>query len=111
MKLDSFAKDLVAGSYDLLILNALERRAGYGYEIVRRVADHSKYTILWHRSTVYRVLHHLERRGLVTSHWKPAGRVRERRYYRLTARGRATWRRRCAQWRSFSQFVNDLLES
>ena len=109
MRLDSFAKDLVTGSYDLLILNALERRPVYGYEVVRRVAHRSKHTILWHRSTVYRVLHHLERRGLVTSRWKRAGRQRERRYYRLTARGRATWRRQRAQWQAFSTFVNALL--
>ncbi len=33
----------------------------------------------------------------------------QRRYYRLTARGRATWRRQRAQWQAFSTFVNALL--
>jgi DNA-binding PadR family transcriptional regulator len=111
MRVDQFAKDLVAGSYDLLILNALEKQPLYGYDIIRRVFQHTKHTILWNRGTVYRVLHHLERQGLVTSEWKRAGRVRERRYYRLTDRGRVTWRRQRAQWRAFSRTVNALLGS
>jgi PadR family transcriptional regulator, regulatory protein PadR len=109
MTTDQFAKDLATGSYDLLVLNALCKRPMYGYEIVRLVATRSKQTIRWHFGTVYHVLHDLERRGLVRSHWKPAGRVRERRYYRLTARGRTTWRRERAQWQAFSTSVNTLL--
>ncbi|MGD1020455.1 MAG: PadR family transcriptional regulator [Verrucomicrobiia bacterium] len=109
MRLDKFAKDLVTGSYDLVILNALNRQPMYGYEIVRRVADQTKQTILWHRGTVYRVLHHLERRGLVARHRRRVGRSRERLYYRLTARGRVTWRRQRAQWQTFSGTVNALL--
>jgi len=109
MKTDRFAKDLVTGSYDLLILDALRRRPAYGYEVVRGVATKTKHTIRWHFGTVYHVLHHLERQGLVTSQWKPAGRVRERRYYRLTAKGRVTWRRQRTQWLEFSKTVNALL--
>jgi DNA-binding PadR family transcriptional regulator len=110
MKIDTFAKDLATGSYDLLVLDALQKRPSYGYEIVRRIATQSKHTIRWHFGTVYHVLHHLERQGLVTSRWKSAGRRRERRYYRLTARGRAAWRKRRAQWRVFSKMVNALLD-
>ena len=109
MRLDQFAKDMVTGSYDLVILNALKRQPLYGYDIVRRVFHRTKHTILWSRGTVYRVLHHLERRGLVKSHWVLAGRSRERRYYRLTASGRAALRQQRAQWQSFSNTVNALL--
>lgn len=106
---DQFAKDLVTGSYDLLVLNALEKQPSYGYDIIRCVFHDTKHTLLWTRGTMYRVLHDLERRGLVSSQWKPAGRVRERRYYRLTAKGRAAWRQRRAQWQVFSKTVNALL--
>ena|SRR5260221_9448081 len=109
MKIDRFAKDLVTGSYDLLVLDALRARPAYGYEIVRRIAERSKHTIRWHLGTLYHVLHHLERQGLVTSHWKSVGRSRERKYYQRTARGRAAWRRQRTQWRDFSKAVNALL--
>jgi DNA-binding PadR family transcriptional regulator len=109
MKLDRFAKDLVTGSYDLLVLDALRKRPMYGYEIVRLIALKSKQTVRWHFGTVYHVLHHLERRGLVASCWKSAGRRRERRYYRLTARGRATGRQQRAQWQAFRKTLDTLL--
>ena len=109
MKTDQFAKDLVTGSYDLLVLDILQRRPAYGYEIVRHIAKESKHTIRWHFGTVYHVLHHLERRGLATSSWKKAGRSRERKYYRLTTRGRAAWRQQRGQWQAFSRAVNALL--
>jgi DNA-binding PadR family transcriptional regulator len=76
---------------------------------VRRIAVRSKHTIRWHLGTVYHVLHHLERQGLVTSRWKTVGRSRERKYYRLTPRGRTAWRQQRAQWRAFTKAVNTLL--
>lgn len=109
MKIDRFAKDLATGSYDLLMLDVLREGPTYGYEIVRRVAKQSKHTIRWHLGTVYHVLHHLERQGLVTSHWKCVGRSRERKYYRLTTRGRAARNQWRAQWQAFSKSVNALL--
>lgn len=109
MKIDRFAKDLVTGSYDLLVLDVLRERPAYGYEIVRRIAKQSKQIIRWHFGTVYHVLHHLERQGLATSRWKSLGRRRERKYYRLTTRGRVAWRQQRAQWQAFSKAVNTLL--
>ena len=109
MKLDHFAKDLATGSYDLLVLDVLRKRPAYGYEIVRCIAEQSKHTIRWHFGTVYHVLHHLERQGLVISRRKTVGRSRERKYYRLTAGGRIAWRRQRAQWQTFSKTVNSLL--
>lgn len=97
------------GSYDLLVLDVLRERPAYGYEIVRRISEQSNGTIRWHLGTVYHVLHHLERQALVTSRWHKAGRSRERKYYRLTARGRTAWRQQRAQWRAFSRAVNALL--
>ena len=109
MKINRFAKDLVTGSYDLLVLDILHQRPTYGYEIVRHVARQSKQTIRWHLGTIYHVLHHLERQGLATSRWMSAGRHRERKYYRLTSRGQAALRQQRAQWRAFSKTVNTLL--
>lgn len=107
MKVDSFTKDLAAGTYDLIVLDVLRDGPAYGYGIVQRIAEQSRHTIRWHLGTVYHVLHHLERRGLVTSQWRMA--AHERKYYRLTPRGRAAWRRQRAQWRSFTASVNALL--
>ncbi len=137
MNRNEFARNLAAGTYDLIALDVLRDGPGYGYGIVKRIFAQSKHTIRWHQGTLYPVLHRLEKRGLLTSEWKPAfagqsllppsrraiaplrrdgGRRgkgketgRQRRYYRLTARGQRVWREQRDQWRTFSRGVSALL--
>lgn len=111
MNTDQFLKDLATGTYDLLVLDMLRDGPGYGYEILIRILEQSSFTVRWHKGTLYRVLHDLERRGLVASRWQPAGRNRARRYYRLTVRGQRAWKTRRQQWRRFTQAVNALLKN
>ena len=122
MNRNEFARNLTAGTYDLIVLDVLRDGPGYGYGIVKRIFAQSKHTIHWHQGTLYPVLHRLEKRGLLTSGWKPAfanqsqlrrgkgqKRGRQRRYYRLTARGQRLWREQRDQWRTFSRGINALL--
>ena len=77
----------------------------------------------WHQGTLYPVLHRLEKRGLLASEWKPASAGhrqlrraggpkpgRQRRYYRLTARGQRLWRVQRDHWCSFTRAINALLD-
>jgi PadR family transcriptional regulator, regulatory protein PadR len=124
MNRDEFARNLAAGTYDLIVLDVLRDGPSYGYGIVKRISEQSKHTIRWHQGTLYPVLHRLEKRGLLSSEWKgPPSlrrhvelrrgqgprRGRQRRYYRLTARGQRRWREQRAHWRAFSRAVNALL--
>lgn len=109
MRIDRFDKDLATGSYDLLALDILSERPAYAYEIVRAIFEQSRHLIRWREGTAYRVLHHLEKQRLVTSHWRGAKNGRQRRYYEITGRGRRAYRQQRAQWRSFSAAVNALL--
>ena len=111
MATDQFAKDLAAGSYDLIVLDVLRDGPAYGYEIRRRIFEQSRQTILWREGTLYQVLHHLEEQGLVVSFWRTPRPGRERRYYRLTARGQRAWQLRRHQWRAFTAAVNALLQT
>lgn len=124
MNRDEFARNLAAGTYDLIVLDVLRDGPSYGYGIVKRIFEQSKHTIRWHEGTLYPVLHRLEKRGLLAGEWKgrPSRRKRSelrrgkgpkrgrrRRYYRLTARGRLRWREHRDQWRTFTRAVNALL--
>jgi len=124
MNRNEFARNLAAGTYGLIVLDVLRDGPSYGYGIVKRIFEQSKGTIRWHEGTLYPVLHRLERRGLLTSQWKGppslrkrselrrgegSKRGRQRRYYRLTARGQRLWREERDHWRAFSRNVNGLL--
>jgi DNA-binding PadR family transcriptional regulator len=124
MNRDEFARNLAAGTYDLIVLDVLRDGPSYGYEIVKRIFDRSKHTVRWHQGTLYPVLYRLEKRGVLTSEWKgPPSRGhsplrrgegpksgRQRRYYRLTARGQRLWRKQRDHWCTFSRGVNALLK-
>ena len=122
MNRNEFARNLGAGTYDLIVLDVLRDGPNYGYGIVKRIFEHSKHTIRWHQGTLYPVLHRLEKRGRLTSEWSPASTDqsqlrrgkgkktgRQRRYYRLTARGQRLWREQRDHWRAFNRGVNALL--
>ncbi len=109
--INRFAKDLVTGTYDLIILDALRRGPAYGYEIRRRVFEQSRHTILWQEGTLYNVLRHLEKQRLATSSWRIPKTGHERRYYQLTPRGRRVWKEQRRQWADFTGTVNALLGS
>jgi PadR family transcriptional regulator PadR len=109
MSIDQFGKGLATGSYDLVILDMLNRKPAYAYGIVREIFEKSKCMTRWHEGTVYHVLHHLERQRLVTCYWQGPKTGRQRKYYRLTARGRRAWTTRRKQWQQFSHDLNALL--
>jgi len=108
---EPFPKDLATGSYDLVALDTLSRGPVYVYGLVRTIFERSNHTIRWHEGTAYRVLHDLERRGLATSVWQGPKDGRQRRYYRLTPRGRRAVQQLRRQWHDFTLAINALLRS
>jgi PadR family transcriptional regulator, regulatory protein PadR len=111
MRQTEFTRNLATGTYDLIVLDVLRDGPAYGYGILKRILAQSKNTIRWEQGTLYPVLHHLEEQGLVTSDWKGRKGSRQRRYYRLTARGNRVWHEQRAQWRAFTAAVNNLLRA
>jgi PadR family transcriptional regulator PadR len=50
------------------------------------------------QSTLYPLLYNLEAKGLIESDWQTAESGRERRYYRLTGKGKAQLAKDTQQW-------------
>ncbi len=91
-------KDLVAASATPLVLAILAEGDSYGYAIIKRVAELSGGHLQWTDGMLYPVLHRLERQGLVEATWAAAETGRRRKYYQLTADGRATLEAQRQQW-------------
>jgi PadR family transcriptional regulator PadR len=109
MKRNEFARNLAAGTYDLIVLDVLRDGPSYGYGIRQRIFEQSKHTLRWQDGTIYPVLRHLEKQHLVTSVWQGPKDGRQRRYYRLTPTGHRVWREQRGQWNAFTRAVNALL--
>jgi PadR family transcriptional regulator PadR len=96
------------GHLDPLVLAILEGGPAHGYAIIESLRDRSGGVFDLPEGTIYPALHRLERRGAVTSRREAVG-GRERRIYRLSARGRAALSGQRANWLSFSSAVSDVL--
>jgi PadR family transcriptional regulator, regulatory protein PadR len=92
VKRDEFARNLAAGTFDLIVLDVLRDGPSYGYGIRKRISKQSKHTLNWQDGTIYPVLRHLEEQGLITSQWQGPKDGRQRR-----------------QWNTFTRAVSALL--
>ena len=101
-------KELMGASTSLLLLGLLSERASYGYELVQRLSAQPGNVFEWQEGTVYPVLHRLEKEECVRAQWQDADASatgRRRKYYYITAKGRAALAEQTAKWRAFDALV------
>lgn len=99
-------KELIAASTRPLVLSLLSRGESYGYELIQRVKALTAGEVMWTEGMVYPVLHRMEGEGVISAEWKVSETGRQRKYYRLTAAGRAALREEKARW----NVVNNTLQ-
>lgn len=90
----------------LSVLNALRGNRLYGYEIVKRLSDVAGLEIA--EGTIYPLMSRLEKEGLVTSSLEPSPEGPARKYYRLSADGRAALDRIDEAWDGIVRAVEAL---
>jgi PadR family transcriptional regulator len=93
-------KDLIAASSTPLVLAILAEGDSYGYAILQRVRELSGGRLEWTDGMLYPVLHRLERLGHVEARWETADSGRRRKYYRITAGGKAQLAEERRQWQA-----------
>ena len=93
-------KDLVAASATPLVLAILAEGDSYGYAILRRVSELSGGELHWTDGMLYPVLHRLEGQGYIKGRWGTSETGRKRKYYHLTAEGRAQLAEQRQQWQT-----------
>lgn len=104
-----FDPELVRGNLAGMILAILEREDEvYGWEIAKALAEASEGRLKPGQGTLYPALHDLEESGLVSARWA-RGEGRQRKYYRLTAKGRRALAARRKEWKEFAGFLGAVL--
>ncbi len=95
-----FNKDLIAASSTPIVLAILTEGDSYGYAIIKRVHELSGGEMDWTDGMLYPVLHRLERLGFIKARWEIAESGRKRKYYRITAQGKAQLAEERKQWQA-----------
>ena len=93
--------ELRKGSAEVLVLGVLQDQPRHGYDIARVIEDRSDGAIVFHSATLYPTLYRLERKGLIRGQWTEKPGQRRRRYYRITAAGRAVLGEQQGAWKRF----------
>ncbi len=94
------SRSLMAASTKPILLGILLEGEDYGYNIIQKVKELSGGALEWADGMIYPVLQRLEKDGLVASRWIASPEGRFRKYYRITAQGRAELSEEMAQWRA-----------
>ncbi|MCG3122454.1 MAG: hypothetical protein GIKADHBN_00842 [Phycisphaerales bacterium] len=101
-------RELMRGAGPLAVLKLLERGEMYGYQLVEALARRSDGVLAMGQSTLYPMLYNLESKGLVEGFWREADSGRERKYYRLTDKGRKRLAEDSRQWRALATALSQL---
>ena len=104
-------KDLMAASSTPIVLAILAEGDSYGYAIIQRVRELSAGRVEWTDGMLYPVLHRLERLGYVKARWVVAESGRRRKYYHLTADGRAQLAEERRQWQAVDATLRGIWKS
>ena len=103
--------DILRGTLDLLILQALSWRPAHGYTVAKWVETATGDALALGEGTLYPALHRLEERGWISAGWGPSENNRNAKFYSLTRQGRSRLRVEHANWRRYAAAVFSALDA
>jgi PadR family transcriptional regulator PadR len=93
----------------LLVLHLIAKGPSYGNQLMERIGEMTAGVLSVNPNTMYPLLRQLEERGLIQGEWEHPER-RTRRYYSLTADGRAEYERLVDEVRPFLDSVRTSID-
>lgn len=106
MPIETWQEQLRRGTLEMAVLLTVADEPRYGLEIIRQL-DFTDLVLT--EGTIYPLLARLAREGLVSAEWVSDEGPHPRKYYRLTARGRARLNQMCREFRSFMGRIERLI--
>jgi len=103
------SKKTLDGNMETLLLAILSEGPSYGYQMVQDLNAKAPGILKTGEGTIYPVLHRLEERELIQSTWREGESGRQRRYYRITTKGKKTLADNRAQWSALKQVMATVL--
>ncbi len=101
-------KSLVSGSMTMLLLQLLEEKDMYGYEMIETLKKRSENVFELKAGTLYPLLHTLESKQLVNAYEQTcAGKIRK--YYHLTKEGKKFLAGKKEEWKEYSRGVQGVI--
>jgi PadR family transcriptional regulator PadR len=103
--------DVLQGTLDLLVLNALRWNAMHGYAILDWLRHATDDELRLEDAALYPALHRMEARGLIASEWGASENNRRAKFYKLTPHGRRALRHEAESWKRYVGIVGRVLRA
>jgi transcriptional regulator len=100
---------VLQGTLDVLVLQALSGGPNHGYAITRWIRSATDEELQVEDRALYVALHRMEERGWVESDWGLTENNRRAKYYGLTTEGERELAREARWWRRYSAAVGKVL--
>src|SRR3954451_8293018 len=97
--------ELLPGTLDMLILNAVSLRPLHGYGVLLRIRQISGEALEIPQGSLYPALYRLQHPALIASEWGQSDNNRRAKYYTLTAAGRRRVREETAGWNRLASAI------
>ena len=104
--------DLLRGNTDVLLLFLIdERESTYGYRLIKEIEARSQGFFHFKEGTVYPALRKLENDGMIEGEWQELQNGQQRRYYKMTSKGRLFLKQKLAMWQKFTNAIELIFNS
>ncbi len=100
---------LVTGTLEMILLDIISRAPSYGYQITQTAMAESGGYFELKEGSLYPALHRLERQQWLVSFWDQSDEGRRRKYYKITAQGRRSLKKKKDEWSRFTGAVKGVL--
>jgi PadR family transcriptional regulator, regulatory protein PadR len=104
-----FNRELVKGSTSLILLQLLNERDMYGYELVKELEQRSDNGLSVKEGTLYPALHKLEKQEYIECYWREQEKGPARKYYRIKKPGKELLLEKTREWQDFVQVMNKVM--
>jgi PadR family transcriptional regulator, regulatory protein PadR len=102
--------ELLQGTLDMLILQALGREPMHGYATAQVIRNRSGEVLTVETGSLYPALHRLEKQKWVKAEWKLTESKQRAKYYQLTALGKKQLTADHLRWKQMVRAISAVME-
>ncbi|APH03742.1 PadR family transcriptional regulator [Bacillus weihaiensis] len=104
-----FDRELIKGSTSLILLQLLDEKDMYGYELVKEMEKRSGHSLEVKEGTLYPALHKLENKGYVETYWQEQPKGPARKYYSIKEEGKEILKEKTREWGKFVRMIDGII--
>lgn len=102
--------DIIRGHLESVILRLIIEKDMYGYEISNCISERTDNKFSIKEATLYSVMARLQRKEMIISYLGEKSHGGKRRYYTITALGKAYYEQKIIEWTELKSVLETLLE-